>query len=89
MIPITVIIVSLLLDGILTNYLPFLVNDLSYLTPLLTVVSIFIIYPLNRKKELKFFILIFIVGIIYDLLYTNLLFFKKFSLKFIMFPVLS
>lgn len=82
-----IFIISILLDGILTNYLPFLVNDLSYLTPLLTVVSIFIIYPLNRKKELKFFILIFIVGIIYDLLYTNLLFLN--GLLFILIALVS
>ena len=63
-----IFIISILLDGILTNYLPFLVNDLSYLTPLLTVVSIFIIYPLNRKKELKFFILIALVS---KLIYKN------------------
>lgn len=69
-----ILIISILLDGILTNYLPYLVNDLSLFTPLLTVVSIFIIYPLNRKKEKDFFIKIFIIGIIYDFLYTNLLF---------------
>lgn len=69
-----ILLISIILDGILTNYLPYLVNDLSLFTPLLTVVSIFILYPLNRKKETKFFILMFIVGIIYDLLYTNLLF---------------
>lgn len=69
-----ILLISIILDGILTNYLPYLVNDLSLFTPSLTVVSIFILYPLNRKKETKFFILMFIVGIIYDLLYTNLLF---------------
>lgn len=69
-----ILLISIILDGILTNYLPYLVNDLSLFTPLLTVVSIFILYPLNRKKETKFFILMFIVGIIYDLLYTNLLY---------------
>lgn len=69
-----ILLISIILDGILTNYLPYLVNDLSLFTPLLTVVSIFILYPLNRKKETKFFILMFIIGIIYDLLYTNLLF---------------
>ena len=67
-----ILLISIILDGVLTNFLPYLVNDLSIFTPLLTVVSIFILYPLNRKKENKFFILIFIVGIIYDLLYTNL-----------------
>ena len=69
-----ILLISIILDGILTNYLPYLVNDLSLFTPLLTVVSIFILYALNRKKETKFFILMFIVGIIYDLLYTNLLY---------------
>ncbi|MCI8460120.1 MAG: rod shape-determining protein MreD [Bacilli bacterium] len=76
MLAIIIIIISILLDGILTNYLPYLVNDLSLFTPLLSVVSIFIIYPFYRKKEKNYFITIFIVGIIYDLLYTNLLFFN-------------
>ncbi len=76
MIPIIILIISILLDGILTNFLPFLVNDLSIFTPLLTVVSIFIIYPFYRKHEKKYYIILFIVGIIYDLLYTNLLFFN-------------
>lgn len=82
-----ILIISIILDGLLTNYLPYLVNDLSYFTPLLTVVSIFIIYPLNRKKEKKFFILIFIVGIIYDLLYTNLLFLN--GLLFVVIALIS
>ena len=34
------------------------------------------IYPFFRKKEKNYFITIFIVGMIYDLLYTNLLFFN-------------
>lgn len=82
-----IIIISIILDGILTNYLPFLVNDLSFFTPLFTVASIFIIYPLNRKKEKKFFLIIFIVGIIYDLLYTNLLFLN--GLLFLLITLIS
>lgn len=82
-----ILLISIILDGVLTNYLPYLVNDLSIFTPLLTVVSIFIIYPLNRKKETKFFILIFIVGMIYDLLYTNLLFLN--GLLFVLIALIS
>ena len=74
MIPIILMIVSIILDGFLTNIQPYLVNQLSILTPLLTVVTIFIIYPFYRKKEKKYFITIFILGLIYDLFYTNLLF---------------
>ncbi len=76
MIPYIIMILSLILDGLLTNYLPFLVNDLSYFTPLLTLVSIIIIYPFYRKDENKYLITVFILGIIYDLFYTNLLFFN-------------
>lgn len=76
LVSIIILIVSLLLDGILSNYLPFLVNDLSLFTPLLTLVSIFIIYPFFKKKEIPYFIIVFLTGMIYDLFYTNLLFFN-------------
>ena len=76
MLPVIIIIISFLLDGLLTNYLPYLVGDLSWFTPLLTVVSLFIIYPFYRKEEKKYFIIVFVLGILYDLFYTNLLFFN-------------
>lgn len=72
---ILIIGISLLLDGILTNYLPFLPNDLSLFTPLLTITSLVLIYPFFRKQEKNYYITLFITGIIYDLFYTNLLFF--------------
>lgn len=75
-ISIIIVIISLLLDGILTNFLPYLSNSLSIFTPLLTLVSIFMIYPFFKKKEIKYLIMVFIIGIIYDLFYTNLLFFN-------------
>ena len=87
MIPIVILIISLLLDGLLTNYLPFLINDLSFLTPLLTVSSIIIIYPFYRKKENKYYLLLFIFGMIYDLFYTNLLFFN--GILFVIIGIIS
>ena len=71
-----IIIISLLFDGLLTNYLPFLVGDLSLFTPLLTLTTIFIIYPFFHKKENKYYIIAFVVGVVYDLFYTNLLFYN-------------
>lgn len=71
-----ILLISIVLDGILSNFLPYLVNDLSPFTPMLTVIAIFMIYPFFRKKEKNYFITIFIVGMIYDLLYTNLVFFN-------------
>lgn len=74
MIPYFILILSLYLDGLFTNLFPYLPNDLSLFTPMLTIVGIFLIYPFFRKKEKNYFITIFITGMVYDLLYTNLLF---------------
>ena len=41
-----ILVVSFLLDGILTNFLPFSVGDLSLFTPLTTIVAIVVLYPL-------------------------------------------
>ena len=76
MIPYIIMILSLLLDGLITNYTPYLVNNLSYFTPLLTLVSILLIYPFFRKDRQKYFIIAFILGFLYDLFYTNLFFFN-------------
>ena len=69
-----IFIVSLLLDGILTNFIPYMNYDLSLFTPMFTIVSLILIYPLLKKEKNKYLIYCFIAGIIYDLLYTNLLF---------------
>ena len=73
---IIIIVISLILDGVLSNCLPFMVDNLSLLTPLFTLVTVSLLYPYYRKKEKYFFIMIFITGIVYDLFYTNLLFFN-------------
>lgn len=87
MLPIIIIIISLLLDGLLTNILPYLVQDLSLFTPLLTLVTLFIIYPFYRKKEKQYLITTFIIGMVYDLFYTNLLFFN--SILFLIIGLMS
>ncbi len=74
MLALILLIVSFILDGLLTNFLPFMVGDLSLFTPLLTLTTILLIYPLYRKKESKYFITLIITGLLYDLFYTNLLF---------------
>lgn len=73
-----IFIISLFLDGILTNFLPYMVSDLSFFTPLLTVISLVIIYPLLKKDNKRYLIFSFVAGVIYDLFYTNLLFFNGF-----------
>ena len=75
-IPIIIIIVSLLLDGLLTNILPYTVNNLSIFTPMFTILIPIIIYPFYLKEEKKYLITLIITGIIYDIFYTNLLFYN-------------
>ena len=75
-IPIIIIIISLLLDGLLTNILPYTVNNLSIFTPMFTILIPIIIYPFYLKKEKKYLITLIITGIVYDIFYTNLLFFN-------------
>lgn len=72
---IVICLISLLMDGLLTNYLPYLVNDLTLFTPMFTVIVVFLIYPLFYKENKKYLIGVFILGCVYDLFYTNLVFF--------------
>lgn len=76
MIPIIILVVSFLLDGILSNFLPYMVNDLSLFTPMLTIVSLVVVYPFFAKRRKYYFITCFLVGLVYDFMYTNLLFYN-------------
>ena len=83
MIPLIIITLSLILDGILSNIFPYTVNNLSLFTPLLTLISIYLIYPFYKKKENKYILTIFLTGIIYDLLYTSLIFYNAITFTII------
>lgn len=74
MISIIIVTISLILDGVLTNFLSYGVDHLTLFTPLTTLISIISIYPFFYHNEKKYYIISFIIGMIYDLFYTNLLF---------------
>lgn len=76
---IILLLISTIFDGALSIYIP---NN-SYLLPLITVTTIFLIYGFLKKQEKKYYIQIIITGIIYDLLYTNLLFFHAIIFLFL------
>lgn len=78
MIPYIILGVSFLIDGILTNFLPFMEGDLSLFTPLITVVVLFLISEFFDHEDKKYYITAFVTGILYDLFYTNLLFLNGF-----------
>lgn len=69
---IILLIVALFLDGFLSTIIP-----LNYpFLPLITVTTIYLIYPILKKKQKTYLLISFISGILYDLLYTNQLLFN-------------
>ena len=71
---ITLSVVSFLLDGILSKYI--LPN--SILLPLLTIVSLVIIYPYFNNNNYRYFKYVSILGLLYDIVYMNTIFFNFF-----------
>lgn len=65
------IIISLFLDGAIST----IISQNSYLIPHLLLTTLFIIYPKYKKRNVTYNMILIITGILYDLLYTNLLFF--------------
>lgn len=70
-----IFIISFILEGILSLYLPFSINDLNIYYPSLVLVSIIVLYPIfkNKRKINLYYIIIIIIGLLYDLVYTDTL----------------
>lgn len=64
---ISVIIISFILDSIISNFIP--LNSL--LMPLFTLMSLIIIYPYFNNNKKEYLLTCFAIGIFYDLIYTN------------------
>ena len=60
----------ILLDGIIIYYIPEFYNQLNYFYPMLTISIIPFSYLCSKKK---YYLFILVMGIIYDLLYSNIL----------------
>lgn len=61
------LIVSFLLDGILSRYLPIH----GFFTPLFTLISLITVYPLFNGDKTSYYKYAFVMGLAYDLLYTD------------------
>ena len=57
---IVILVVSFFLDGILSNFLPYMVGDLSLFTPMITIVSLVLVYPLFTKRLKYYFFSCFV-----------------------------
>ena len=64
------LVISFLLEGIMSNIFPSTLSNISYFTTIYIIIAFTIIYPYFDNDK-KFFILIFIFGILFDILYTS------------------
>ena len=71
------LVVSFLLEGIMSNIFPSTLSNISYFTTIYIIKSFALIYPYFDNDK-KFFILIFIFGILFDILYTSTIFVNTF-----------
>lgn len=65
-----IIFISFYLDGIISNFIS---TNTNLLNPLLTLVTLIIIYPYFYNNEKKYYFICFLVGLLYDIVYTNTL----------------
>ena len=71
------LVISFLLEGIMSNIFPSTLSNISYFTTIYIIISFAITYPYFDNDK-KFFILIFIFGILFDILYTSTIFVNTF-----------
>lgn len=72
-------IIVIIIDGLLLNFLPSYFNNLNYLYPMLSITYLVAIYSYSNDYLKKSFIL----GCIYDLLYSHIIFYNAFLFLFL------
>lgn len=77
---IIILIISFLLEGVLSNYLP------HFLSPLFTLTSLIIIHSLLDDNE-KYYKYAFLIGFVYDLFYTDTIIFHALIFLFMAFII--
>lgn len=71
------LLVSLFLQGTLSNYLGYTYNNLSIFSTIYVLIALLILNPYFENKK-KYFTLLIIVSLIIDIAYTNTLFLNTF-----------
>lgn len=67
-----IVAISFFLEGMLSKYI---VMNSPFFEPLFTLISFIIIYPYFHNHEGKYFSCLCITGLLYDIVYTNTIFF--------------
>lgn len=77
------VIISYLLDGLISNYIPTNLVNPSYLRTIYSIISLVIIYHYFENYK-KYFYITISLGFLFDIVYTN-----TFPLNTILFPIIS
>lgn len=81
---IAIFLISFALDGIMSNIFPIY----SIFASLFTIVSLLIMYPYFNSDKTKFIVSAILLGLFYDIVYTNSLFINTFSFLLIAFIIM-
>ena len=71
------LVISFLLEGIMSNIFPSTLSNISYFTTIYVIIAFGIIYPYFDNDN-KYYLLILIFGILFDVLYTSTFFINIF-----------
>lgn len=71
------LLLSFILDNFMSNIFPSTLSDISYFTTIYIIISFVIIYP-YFSNEKKYYLLVIIFGILFDILYTGTFVFNMF-----------
>ena len=72
-----VLIISFILEGILSLFIPYIPYKLNFLYPHLVLICIIFLYQYYKDKN-KYYLILLLIGILYDLIYTDVLFLHSF-----------
>ena len=70
-----ILLISFFLEGIISNLIP----SSSLFIPLFSVVALLVLYPNFNDNKIKYYIYSGVLGLLYDLVYTNTPFINTFS----------
>lgn len=71
-----IILILIILDGLIIYYIPSYFNNINFLYPMLTLSLISVLA--NNLSLKKYYQTVFIMGIIYDILYSNIFLYNAF-----------
>lgn len=71
------LMISCFVQGVMSNYLGYTYSDLSFFSTIYVLINLLVLRP-YFENEKKYFILVIVLGLIVDIVYTNTLLFNTF-----------